>query len=68
MTKETYEDDVYIEAAARKWGNPEALLIQTHSAEGPEEVVDRVKGGGAWVLAWVWITEEEAKEVHDGGG
>jgi hypothetical protein len=69
-TDEEIEDEAYIEAASRKYvkGHEPDHMIQSQSLPFDEDVVDRVANGGAWVLAWVWITREEAEEVRDGGG
>ena len=60
-------DEEYIEAAVKLWEKPResenTLLVQRTGFDGPANgtpVVDRVSGG-AWVMAWVYVEDEEAR-------
>lgn len=59
------EDEKWIEAAVRLWETPHenenTLLIQRTGFDGPANGVpnvDRVTNG-AWVLAWVFVSDDE---------
>lgn len=63
------EDERYVQAAVRLWEEPHhqenTLLIQRGGFDSVAlgaETVDRVSDG-AWVLAWVYVSDEEATET-----
>lgn len=62
-------DSEYLMAAIRLWEEPReqenTLLVQRSGFDSValgESQVDRVSGG-AWVLAWVYVADEEVTEV-----
>lgn len=62
------EDEEYIEAAIRIWEKPReqenTLLIQRTGFDNValgDSIVDRIPTAGAWVLAWVYVENEEVR-------